>query len=129
MKYLSHYTEEGQTKLFNECGSFFAFSNKQFDDKKKEGVKYVAMGAGLICPKEHTKKLSDGLEEVTKNAIAKDIKENGKKGIISRELSNHECFYVGSIDDALGALSGYGFTTEEVQKVYSDNYAQMAEEW
>ena len=31
-------------------GAFFAFGNAQFDEQRKEGVKYASLGAGLICP-------------------------------------------------------------------------------
>ena len=48
MKYLSHYTEEATTKLLTKYNGFFAFGQKQFDEAKKEGVKYVDRGAGLI---------------------------------------------------------------------------------
>jgi hypothetical protein len=52
MKYLSNYVEAAQTKLFNETGTFFAFSNKQYDDQAKAGIEYASLGAGIICPKE-----------------------------------------------------------------------------
>lgn len=38
MKYLSDYTNEKQTQAFDEAGAFFAFSQKQFNEAKKEGV-------------------------------------------------------------------------------------------
>jgi hypothetical protein len=41
MKYLTDYTQEAQTKLFEEKGVFFAFSNKQFEEQRKEGIKYT----------------------------------------------------------------------------------------
>lgn len=65
MKYLSHYLEEAQTKAFEKAGAFFAFSNSQFDEKKKDGVKYVDMGAGLICPKENMVTLARELNQAT----------------------------------------------------------------
>ncbi|MGR5097050.1 DUF7659 family protein, partial [Vibrio maritimus] len=46
MKYLSDYTQEKQTALFNETGAFFAFSNQQFDEAKKDGVKYCRITMG-----------------------------------------------------------------------------------
>jgi len=39
MKYLTNYIEEEQTEALNRAGAFFAFSDKQFDEAKKEGVK------------------------------------------------------------------------------------------
>ncbi|WP_444823022.1 DUF7659 family protein, partial [Vibrio parahaemolyticus] len=44
MKYLSDYTQQPQTALFDELGAFFAFSNKQFDEAKKKGIEYVSLG-------------------------------------------------------------------------------------
>ena len=38
MKYLSHYIQDKQTQAFNEAGAFFAFSNQQFDEAKKDSV-------------------------------------------------------------------------------------------
>jgi hypothetical protein len=47
MKYLMDYMENKQTKALNKAGAFFAFSNEQFDKAKKEGIKYISLGAGL----------------------------------------------------------------------------------
>lgn len=49
MKSLS---EEAMTALLKENGAFFAFSDKQFNEQKKEGVQYVNVFAGLVCPKD-----------------------------------------------------------------------------
>lgn len=119
MKYLSHYVEAAQTKLFNETGTFFAFSDKKYDDQAKAGIEYVSLGAGIICPTENVKALVDGLETINAQGIAQDLAENGKDGVIERELHNHEAFYVGSIRDTLGALEGYGITREEIVRVYN----------
>ena len=119
MKYLSHYIEAAQTKLFNETGTFFAFSNKQYEEGKKEGVSYVSLGAGMICPEENVNKLADGLKTITAQGIAQDLAENGKEAIIERELHNYEAFYVGSIRDTLDALEDYGITREEIVRVYN----------
>ena len=44
-------TTDYLTPILEANGAFFAFSQSQFDEQKKEGVIYVSMGAGLICPK------------------------------------------------------------------------------
>jgi hypothetical protein len=121
MKYLSNYTEAAQTELFNETGAFFAFSTKQFNEAKKEGVTYVDLGAGLIAPKEQSKKLMDGLAEIQQKGIELDLKENGKKNIILRELGNYECFYSYDIDPCCDALEQYGITREEIATVFNEN--------
>lgn len=118
MKFLQDYMNAKQTELFDKTGSFFAFGMQQFNEAKKEGVKYVSLGAGLICPKENVNELLSGLKKISKQAIKKDLKENGKEGIIRRELNNYECFYTGSIDEAVEALKKYGFTPEEIRKEY-----------
>lgn len=118
MKYLSDYTQQGITDLLNQHGGFFAFSDAQFNEKKKEGVEYVGCGHGLIAPKENAKALVDGLIANGDRAVQQDIQENGKEAIISRELYNHEAFYTGDIEDTYEALTIYGFTREDVQLVF-----------
>ncbi len=120
MKYLSDYMEKKQTDLFEKTGSFFAFGRRQFNEAKKEGVEYVDMGAGLICPKDTWKELDDGLDVIWKQSIAQDIRENGKKGIIKRELYNHETFYTLDIQQTVDALICYGFSREEINSVYKN---------
>ena len=119
MKYLSNYTEDKQSNLFERTGTFFAFAMDTFHENKKEGVKYVNLGAGMICPKENVDALINGLETIQKEGIADDLADNGKEGIIERELGNHECYYTGSIEDAVMVLEQYGFTRSDVQKVYN----------
>ncbi|MEZ9209364.1 hypothetical protein AB6E95_17915 [Vibrio splendidus] len=119
MKYLSHYIQDKQTQAFNEAGAFFAFSNQQFDDEKKEGVKYAVIGMGLICPVDNAKQLMTRLDSIAQEGIAEDIKENGKKAIIRRELFNHECFYTNDICDCVEKLEGYGITYDEINEVFN----------
>jgi len=118
MKYLSDYSQQGITNLLNELGGFYAFSDDQLKEQLKEGVEYVSLGMGLICPKENAKALKEGLVENFKKAMQQDLKENGKVGIIKRELSNHEAYYTGDISDTHGALMAYGITEEEIMEVY-----------
>lgn len=118
MKYLSDYSKDGITDLLNKLGGFYAFSDAQYNEVKREGVEYVSLGMGLICPKENAKALQEGLIEVSKNAIQQDLKENGKENIIKRELSNHEAYYTGEISDTYGALVAYGITEAEIYEVY-----------
>lgn len=129
MKYLSDYTEEAQTKLFDATGSFFAFGNKQFDEQKKEGVEYVSMGyAGLICPKDKAAELSRGLKCIVKAGISQDLAENGKKGVIHRELANHEYCITWDISDTVSKLSDYGITAEDIQAETAE-YMRKWNEW
>jgi len=127
MKYLSNYTEEAQTKLFDECGAFFAFGQKQLEEKKVSDVEYVSLGHGLICPKANVKVLSDGLDNIQEKGIKQDIAENGKSAIIHRELANHEAQITMSISDTIGALDGYGFTTEEIEAEFKKFFDHCVE--
>lgn len=120
MKYLSHYTEKAISALLKDTGAFFAFSNQQFDEQKVEGIKYVSMGAGLICPKERAPELKKGLEDTRKLGIQKDIEENGIDNIISRELYNYEAMYTGDIDMVVEVLKAYNISEEDVIRVYHE---------
>lgn len=115
MKHLTDYTQEAQTKLFDECGAFFAFGSEQFKEKRVEGVSYYDMGAGLICPKENAEKLTKGLDSIQAAGVKKDIKENGITKIIWREFANYECQIVYDYTDAKDALIDYGITEEQIE--------------
>jgi len=118
MKYLSDYTKEKTTNLLNECNAFFAFSTSQFKESKKDGIKYVNLQAGLICDKTKVKDYLNGLDQIYKEAIAQDIKENGLDKIIARELWNYESFYMMDYSDAIAALKGYGVTEQKVKEIF-----------
>jgi len=128
MKYLMDYIQDKQTALLDKMGAFFAFGNKQFDEQKKEGVEYVSMKMGLICPKSNAKELHEGLRKIAKEGMAADLAENGKSGIIRRELSNHEYCYTYDISDTVDAVSEYGITEEEVQ-AEAAGYLKAHYEW
>lgn len=118
MKYLSDYMSDAQTVAFDKYGAFFAFGQKQFDEKVVQGVKYVQTGSGMIVPKENVQTLMDELERIYNEAVAQDIAENSIDAIIRRELGNHECYYTGNIDDAVGALTVYEITREQVKAIF-----------
>lgn len=109
-------TQDEISQVLDQYGAFFAFSNNQFEEKRKEGVKYVSLGAGLIAPKGTGQKIVDGIEAARKNGVAQDKKEKTNKQIIWDAFANYECQIVGSPEDAIEALDGYGFSDEEIQK-------------
>lgn len=117
MKYLSDYMRQAQTETFNKYGAFFAFSKKQFDESKKENMKYVSMGSGLICPKENTKKLVSELDKIYLDAIKLDVKENGAEKIIEREYFNYECQLTMDVSSALSSISGH---KKEFPKLFTE---------
>lgn len=115
MKYLSDYTNQNQTELFSRTGTFFAFSKHQYEEKAVDGVKYASLGGGFIVPKENIDDLLTGLESIHTDGIAQDIAENGIKGIIWRELANHEAQITCDITETVEALEGYPITRKDVQ--------------
>ena len=115
MKYLSNYTEDGMSEVMKKHGAFFAFGKNQFDEQKKEGVRYYSLHAGMLCPQDNFEAMQKDLRGVIKNGIAQDIAENGIENIIKRELSNHEAYYTGDVDSTWSALTDYeGITRESV---------------
>ena len=128
MKYLSDYMEKRQTALFKKTGTFFAFSQKQFEEGRKDNVKYVNLGQGMLTEKPFVEEVINGLHKIYKDSIKQDIKENGKDKIILRELENHEAFYVGDIEDTIHTLKDYPFTEDEISHLYQKNYAKYIEQ-
>lgn len=125
MKYLSDYTQEAQSKILKKYNAFFAFSQEQFNKAKKEGLKYIARGAGLYHEAGKSKEFDKDWANVIAEGIKQDLKENGKEKIINRELGNYECYYTGDVTEAVYYVSDYGITEQEVIEVYrknKDNY-------
>ena len=128
MKYLSNYIEEAQTKAFDEAGAFFAFSNKQFNEGMKEGIVYCNMGSGLLCPKDNAEKLDNDLMRIAAEGIKADLAENGRRGVIHRELGNHEYCITHDITDVVEKLSGYPITEKEIRAEVPE-YLKAFHEW
>lgn len=118
MKYLNDYIDDAMSKVFDETGAFFCFGQKQFNEKKKDGVKYVSLGAGLVCPKETHKGLWEKISDIQKEGRKKDLKENKRRGIVIRELDNHDAFYTGDIEPVVKALEPYGIGEKYIREVY-----------
>ena len=126
MKYLSDYMEEKQTALFNRTGTFFAFSQKQFEEGRKDNVKYVNLGQGMLTEKPFVEEVINELDKIYKDSIQQDLKENGKDKIILRELENHEAFYVGNIEDTIHKLEDYPITEDNISHIYQKNWAKYS---
>jgi len=127
VKYLQNYIEEAQTALFKKLGCFFAYSNKQLEEQRQEGVTYVSMGTGMICPKGKAEELLDGLEKIHRKGMDEDLAENGKAAIIKRELGNHECQLTGDVTRVVEILADYPITEEEVRGEYKEFYDECVE--
>lgn len=118
---MNEFIQAAQTKCFEKYGVFFAFSTAQFDEQKKpEHFPYVRMGMGLICPKANKDAFLKAHKAIVSGGIAKDIKKNGKDAIIKRQLFNYECTYTNDISDVVEALEDYGFTHDDIRKVFNE---------
>ena len=128
MKYLSDYMEKPQTELFKKTGTFFAFSDKQFEEQKVKGIKYVSLGSGMITPSKNANKVIETLSKIHQKAVKQDLKENGKYQVILRELLNHEAFYTGEIEDTIHALEGYkSITEDDISQIFSKNWGKYSD--
>ena len=121
------------TPILEANGAFFAFSQAQFDEQKKEGVIYVSMGAGLICPKENADKLHEEVKRNSKKAIKAEIKKKGAKAIIRHEYFNHESQISMSTESAENALKRYietapnEFTKELISETFKECFNEAIE--
>lgn len=128
MKYLTDYTQESQTKLFEELGVFFAFSVEQFKEgaekyahKKAKDEKWSNMGMGMYMPSKNVDEFILRHDKLAQEGIKLDLAENGREGVLSRELGNYEIGYSweGHHDPNFrSAIGGYNFTEEEIQAAY-----------
>lgn len=129
MKYLQDYVEEEQTKLFNELGVFFAFNDEQFKegaeknkDKKPEDTKWASCGMGMFMPSVNVAEFLGRSEEIAKSGIEQDLKDNGREGVLERELGNYEIglSYDGYNDPNFrDGIAGYDFTEEEIKAAFN----------
>ncbi len=116
--------------LFTNCGVFWAFSNKQFEENKtplQEGEKYVSIGGGGYIPKHNVEALIAGAKEIDETFKAQIAENKAREQHILYELNNHEAYYTGTINSTLDAL-GDDYTAEEVQAVYKKFRAEKYKE-
>jgi len=108
------------SNVLTKHGAFWAFSNEQVRTNPlyNKDVKYVSMGAGLICPKEQAKSLDKAITALNKLCTAKRLKTEGLDGIILYELQNHECFWKGDYDDVIELLAEYGASEADIKRVF-----------
>ena len=110
--------------------TFFAFSNEQFAKQKEDGVKYVSLGNGTICPKENVDEFLETLSAIQEKGVETDIAENGMDKIIKRELYNYEAF-LGSVDLAIetfkvyNLIEDYKMKVEDIVRVFNDEIKKI----
>jgi hypothetical protein len=130
MKSINDYTDQLTSKLFAENGAFFAFGQKQFDEKKKEGIKYVDLGAGLVCPEDKGINVINQFDEIFKTAIKQQVEDFGAEKIIKHEYFNHETQITGDVQQVLDVLSTHSelfpqmFSEEIILKYCQDAYKE-----
>lgn len=110
--------QDRQTEIFDKYGVFFAFSQRQYNEKAVQGVDYTSLGAGMVAPKKNATDIINALESVHNDHVKADLAEHGKKAIIHRELANYEAQITYEIDDTVDALECYGITRDEIQKEF-----------
>jgi hypothetical protein len=113
-------------KLFDTCGVFWAFSDKQWEENKTEKLpdeKYVSIGGGGYLPKHNVEKLMQGTKAIDETFKQQIQEFKAREQHILYELNNYECYYTGDITEALEAM-GNDYTTEEVQAVFKKFKAQ-----
>ena len=75
---------------------------------------------GMIAPKENIKQLLIELENNFDLIISADLKKNGTKKIIHRELANHEAQITMDISDTVDALSDYKINKAQILAEFSE---------
>ena len=114
------------TKIFDEAGVFFAFNNEQMEKGlKKINAKIgdlTRIANGGYMPKKNVKAYISKSNAFYK-WLKKEVKKLNPNEVICYELNNYECYYTGDTTSAYEALKSYGFTRDDVNKVYHNkNY-------
>jgi len=104
---MSELVQKEINKAIEKHEVFFAFSQKQVDEGKKEGITYVNMGGGCLCPKENVEQFINDMDEGSKIGIKNDVQTHGAKKIITREYFNHECQITNDTSDMRDALAAH----------------------
>ena len=113
-------TDKALSEILDLHGAFFAFSEAQLKEKMICCVRYATAGAGLIIPVAMRQSFDEQYSALTRKKYEYELANNAARDIIAYELSNHESYYTGEIEDAVDALKPYGFTVEQVLKVYNE---------
>ena len=133
MRTINDYTDTLTSKLFADNGAFFAFGNKQFDKKKQEGVTYVSMASGLLCPKENANTVFEMFERIFDDAVRQQVADFGAEKIICHEYFNHETQITGDNQQVIDVLSTHIelfpelFTDEIIMKVCRKSFNEAVE--
>lgn len=127
MKTIQEIKEEAQkmySKVSNECGLFWAFSDEQFNENKtplKKGEKYVSIGAGGYLPKGNINNLLEGWENVEKwRKKETKLLKDATKAILF-EINNFEAFLSNDLSPVFEVFKGI-YSEEIIRDVYNKYY-------
>src|SRR5690606_17950952 len=95
------------TELFKNNGAFFAYSNKQFNEQKKEGIQYINILAGLMAPKDKAKFILSEMERLYDESVIEHVKNETAEKIISYEYFNHETQLTGETNSIVDLFTEY----------------------
>jgi len=107
------------SEIIEDCGVFFAFSEKQFEEgaKGKPKSDFTNIGMGGIVPKKNAAKYEKQSDKLTQ-WYTDEVKKLNPVDVIRYELNNHEAYYTGDIEDTFDVVKGFGYTREQVRKVF-----------
>jgi len=128
MKYYE-YKQERENEinaLFKKHDVFFAFSAKQINEKKKDGVKYYSLGSGMFIPQENYELFNNEFEEFDTNLVKKAKEIFTPTEIIGYELANHEYCITYDLSDTKNTLEEFNFSDAEYSAAVQD-YLQTCE--
>ena len=114
--------EKEQTKILDDNGAFFAFSNDRFALACDASINYKSLGGGLYCPENNVYLLAKQLKESHSFKIKWELDNNSLKDIICYEFANHEVQISGGLNDAIDALKPYKISLEDITNEYKDYY-------
>jgi hypothetical protein len=118
------------TECLNKYSIFFAFGNKQLTEgvaklNLKDGEKVSNLGGGMFCKSSLVGDFITEFEGIC-DKNNQNLKEKaGIDNIIRYELSNHECYYTGTVESAAEALASYDITDIElIKNIFSEEWAK-----
>lgn len=111
-----------QTKILDDNGAFFAFSNEQFNACVDQSIIYKSLGGGLYCPENNIDNLTIQLKDSHTFKINWELSNNTLKDIIWDQLANHESQITGDYSDACEALKPYGISEDQIKTEWPNYY-------
>ena len=109
-------------ELLTKNGSFFAFTEQQYNDAALPGVEYKRLYAGMLCPSNNVKTVMKSLDSLSDEKIQWELSNNSLKAIIWDSLANYECQISGNYSDAIEALKVYGITEDQLKTEWPGYY-------